>query len=251
MREHLAKLGLSDGFPAGAKEAGAKQKREDKEKDKEADENEGYLTPGVPELKGARLWIANYSIPKAKSRVNAAKRRREHPTPNYHKDTSKESFTRFLNTTSEIGDERPMSAIGFAPNSRFIATGGWSGSCKLWEITDISTCRHTTTFRGHAERIHDLAFHPRATLDLPATVVNFATASSDRTVRCWSLASEEASNGTSNNSDASNNNVNSKLTTDNPLKYLISLAALSGHEDRVNGVEFHPSGRYSCSLLSL
>jgi U4/U6 small nuclear ribonucleoprotein PRP4 len=239
LRDHLAKLGVSDGFPAGTKEAGSKQKREDRDKDRDQqDDNEGYLTPGVPELKGARLWIASYSIPKAKARVSAAKRRREQPPPTNFKDSTKESFSRFINSTSEIGDERPMSAIGFAPNSKFIATGGWSGSCKLWEISG-STCRHITTFRGHSERIHDLAFHPRATLDLSPSVVNFATSSSDRTVRCWSLASDDEANGNGNSND----------TAPDALKYLISLASLTGHEDRVNGVEFHPSGRYigSCS----
>lgn len=240
LREHLARLGVSDGFPAGAKEVGGKQKREDRDKDKDQqDENEGYLTPGIPELKTARLWIANYSIPKAKARVNASKKRRENPPSTQHKDHTKESFTRFVNSTSEIGDERPLSAIGFAPNSRLIATGGWSGSCKLWHIDGISTCKHTTTLRGHNERIHDVAFHPRATLDLSPTLVNFATSSSDRTIRCWGLGSEDASNGNSNG------NVNSSES----LQYLSALATLTGHEDRVNAVEFHHSGRYlgSCS----
>lgn len=207
------------------------------------------------------MWIASYSIPRAKARVNAAKRRREQPTSpasNYHKEVAKESFSRFVNSTSEIGDERPLSAITFAPNSKVIATGGWSGSCKLWEITG-TTCHHTTTLRGHSERIHDLAFHPRATLDLAPTVVNFATCSSDRTVRCWSLAPEDEAmtNGNSNGNNVNNNNTNNinnnndnnnKATTEHPLKYILALASLTGHEDRVNGVEFHPSGRYPFNL---
>jgi U4/U6 small nuclear ribonucleoprotein PRP4 len=241
LRDHLAKLGVSDGFPAGTKEAGSKQKREDRDKDQQ-DENEGYLTPGVPELKGARLWIASYSIPKAKARVSNAKRRREQPPSTHYKDSTKESFSRFVNSTSEIGDERPLSAIGFAPNSRLIATGGWSGSCKLWEISGVSTCCHTTTLRGHSERIHDLSFHPRATLDLSPTVVNFATSSSDRTIRCWGLSSEDTVNGSSN--DIATN------TPSDTLNYLTSLASLTGHEERVNGVEFHPSGRYPIFIRS-
>eukprot|EP00026_Physarum_polycephalum_P005729 Phypoly_transcript_05767.p1 GENE.Phypoly_transcript_05767~~Phypoly_transcript_05767.p1 ORF type:complete len:548 (+),score=69.58 Phypoly_transcript_05767:132-1775(+) len=243
LRDHLARLGIADGFPTGTKEAG-KQKREDKDKDQQDEKDEGYLTPGIPELKTARLWLASYSIPRAKTRIAGAKRRREQPSAPYQKDSTKESFSRFVNSTSEIGDERPLSAIGFAPNSRIIATGGWSGSCKLWEISDVSTCRHTTTLRGHNERIHDLSFHPRATLDLSPTIVNFATSSSDRTVRCWGLASEETANGTN-----LNGNISTTSGVPDTLQYITSLASLSGHEDRVNGVEFHPSGRYigSCS----
>jgi len=241
LREHLAKLGVADGFPAGtAPTGGAKQKREDRDT-----EEEGYLTEGVPELKAARMRIASYSIPRAKSRIASSKRRRENPVPPQDRNEMKESFTRFANVTSEIGDERPMSAIGFSPDSQLIFTGGWSGSSKLWQIdaSGIPSCRHTTTLRGHSERVHDVAFHPKATLELSPTVLNFVTSSSDRTIRCWSLV---PSDSTANNSNG-NNNINSKLNTD--LVYNTALASLTGHEDRINGVEFHPSGRYlgSCS----
>jgi U4/U6 small nuclear ribonucleoprotein PRP4 len=248
LREHLAKLGVSDGFPVTAKEGAGKQKREDRDKDQQED-NEGYLTEGIPELKAARIWIAGYSIPKAKLRIAAAKRRREQPQTQavHSKEISKDSFARFVNATSEIGDERPLSAIGFAPNSNLIATGGWSGSCKLWEISGISTCRHTTTFRGHSERIHDVAFHPKSTIDLSPQVVNFATCSSDRTVRLWGLASDEASTNDSTTSNNNNNNINSKSSSG--LSYITTMASLTGHEDRVNNVEFHPSGRYPVFIL--
>lgn len=251
-------MDITDGFPAGAKEQANKIKREERE----SAEAEAYLTEGTPELRAARLWIASHSIPKAKSRIAAAKRKREHPTHplslpaanlnnNNHLSPQQQaaSFARFINTTSEIGDERPLVAIGFAPNSRTVATGAWSGMCKLWEISAMpgggATCRHVASLRGHSERIHDLSFHPLASLSLSPSVVNFATCSSDRTARLWGLApsSNDASqsNGSSSTTD---NHTNTTVDTSASISYLSPLATLTGHEDRVNGIGFHPSGRY-------
>lgn len=234
LREHLARLGISDGFPAGHKDSG-KIKRDAKDQ-----EDEAYLTEGPPDLKAARLFIASYSIPRARSRITSAKRKREtassssnggtHP-PAHDKAWMKASFGRFVNATSEIGDERPLVSIAFAPNSRVVATGAWSGLCKLWSIDALSLCRHSHSLRGHTERIHDLAFHPKSTINLEPTVVNFATCASDKTAKLWSLQSD----------DTSTTDTDSK----NPISYLSPLATLTGHIERVNGVGFHPSGRYT------
>ncbi len=160
----MAKLGVSEGFPVGWKES-KRERKEDKD-----EENEAYLTEGTPELKPARMWIASYSIARSKERLASTKRKRDDEAERAQhvaeKEQHKANFSKFINVTSEIGDERPLTAMGFSPDSLKIATGAWSGSCKLWNITSSSTCSHTVTLRGHTERIHDLSFHPLSCLNL-------------------------------------------------------------------------------------
>lgn len=52
---------------------------------------------------------------------------------------------RFGNIGSQIGDERPISQVRFAPNNKILATGSWSGTVKLWNVPACTTIR---TLRG-------------------------------------------------------------------------------------------------------
>lgn len=52
---------------------------------------------------------------------------------------------RFSNIGSQIGDERPISQVRFAPNNKILATGSWSGTVKLW---NVPACTTTRTLRG-------------------------------------------------------------------------------------------------------
>ena len=51
----------------------------------------------------------------------------------------------FSNLGSQIGDERPISLVRFAPNGETLATGSWSGSVKLW---NVPACTPIRTLRG-------------------------------------------------------------------------------------------------------
>lgn len=208
LRELLAKLNIPDLIVPTS----SKRRAEEKE------ELEAYLTEGVPELRVARQHIAEYSIMKAKQRILGAKRKRETMVPD---GDTRANFSNFSNTSSEIGDERPLTAICFAPSSKLLATGSWSGLCKLW---DADTCKHRATLRGHRDRIHAISFHPQADISLPRHLASFATCSSDCTVSLWPIAPEDSK--------------------EDNFTHLVSL---KGHTERVNCVGFHPTGNYLAS----
>jgi len=64
-------------------------------------------------------------------------------------DVRKRVYTRlktYGNLGSQIGDERPISQVRFSPDSKYLATGSWSGGVKIW---NIPACDVAHTLRGH------------------------------------------------------------------------------------------------------
>ena len=85
---------------------------------------------------------------------------------------------------SQIGDERPISIVRFAPNNKILATGSWSGTVKLW---NVPSCTPIRALRGHSDRIGGVAWHPQATLSQGGEVVNLASGGGEGSVNLWSL----------------------------------------------------------------
>jgi len=52
---------------------------------------------------------------------------------------------KFSNLGSQIGDERPIAQVRFAPNNEILATGSWSGTVKLW---NVPACTEIRALRG-------------------------------------------------------------------------------------------------------
>ncbi|KAG6854037.1 hypothetical protein C0991_011242 [Blastosporella zonata] len=121
---------------------------------------------------------------------------------------------KFANLGSQIGDERPISQVRFAPNNEILATGSWSGTVKLW---NVPACTPIRTLRGHDDRVGGVAWHPQATLTQEKGLVNLASGGGEGSVNLWSLES------------------------DSPI------SIMKGHQDRVCRVAFHPSGSYVAS----
>ena len=72
------------------------------------------------------------------------------------------------------GHKGYISAIAFTPDSKFLATGSWDKTVRLW---DTATGALRSTLQGHGERVDGIAFSPKGQL---------ASASPrDRTVRLW------------------------------------------------------------------
>ncbi len=67
---------------------------------------------------------------------------------------------------SQIADTRPISWCSFSPDSKMLATGSWSGLCKLWSVPD---CKELLVMRGHQANVGSIVFSPRATIDLVKT----------------------------------------------------------------------------------
>ncbi|KII87359.1 hypothetical protein PLICRDRAFT_42987 [Plicaturopsis crispa FD-325 SS-3] len=184
--------------------------------DESEEEEEEFYSPGSLELLEARRRLAEYSLPRAQQRI--AQQRIDSKMPlGSILDIRKRVFAevkKYANLGSQIGDERPISQVRFAPNNTTLATGSWSGTVKLW---NVPACTPIKSLRGHNDRVGGVAWHPEATLSQGEDLVNLASGAGDMNVHLWSLNSESP------------------------------LAVLKGHQDRVCRVDFHPTGDYVAS----
>jgi len=185
-----------------------------------AEEEEEFYTPGIPQLRDARIEIAHYSLPRAKARV--AFQRDEHSISLRqhikYRTAIKERLQGFELYGSQVAADRPVGVARFSPNGKYIAAGNWTGGIKLLDVPNLE---EKQVYRGgHTDRVTGVSWSPRATIsgsNVSTSSVNFASGGGGGNVQLWSL----------------------DQTT--------PLATLSGHNGRVCRVEFHPSGRYLAS----
>ncbi|KAI9464261.1 U4/U6 snRNP-specific spliceosomal protein [Russula earlei] len=180
------------------------------------DEAEEFYSPGSLDLLEARRRLAEFSLPRAQKRVAQQKLDSKLPLSRII-DIRKRVFAdvkTFSNLGSQIGDERPISLVRFAPNGQILATGSWSSSVKLW---NVPACTPIRTLRGHGDRVGGVAWHPQATLTQSVDSVNLVSGAGDACVNMWSLSSETP------------------------------ISVMKGHQDRICRVAFHPSGNYIAS----
>ena len=90
---------------------------------------------------------------------------------------------KIANLGSQIGDERPISQVRFAPNNEILATGSWSGTVKLW---NVPACTPIRSLRGHTDRVGGVAWHPQATLSQSPSLVNVVSGGGEGSVNLWS-----------------------------------------------------------------
>lgn len=191
-----------------------KKQQEEKQEVKEKLTQKTWYHEGTENLKKAREWIVSYSIPKAKTRLDRARKDKEEPASlkNAKKQEQYKKLRSLNINCSQIGDTRPLSFCQFSPDSKMLATSSWSGLCKLWSVPD---CELIRTLRGHNCNVGAIVFHPQATLSQSDTSVCMASCSTDGTVKLWDLKSDEP------------------------------IADLEGHAPhRVSRLAFHPSGRF-------
>jgi U4/U6 small nuclear ribonucleoprotein PRP4 len=175
---------------------------------------ETWYHEGSSQLRSARFWIAKYSLPIAKQRVEQQKQRSmENKTVvNAEKQELFKSLRSCEIVSSQIGDTRPVSSCVFSPDDKLLATSSWAGLCKLWSVHSLQPL---CTYRAHNANVGCITFHPQATLGLSEESVNLASCGIDGSVFLWALRSSE------------------------PLR------SIKGHEPhRVAKVQFHPSGRF-------
>ncbi|XP_065653332.1 U4/U6 small nuclear ribonucleoprotein Prp4-like [Hydra vulgaris] len=175
--------------------------------------NEIWYHEGPLSLYEARLFIANYSIPRTRDRLRKTKedlKKLESVTAAKVQEVHRKTQS-LVNFCSQIGDNRPLSYCQFSPDSSLLATSSWSGLCKLWSVPEGNEIR---VLRGHNERVGGIIFHPRATIDLDPSLVNMVSCSVDGSVQLWNLQDEEP------------------------------LGKIDCHDKRVSSVAFHPSGRF-------
>jgi len=223
LRDILSRRGIDNAMPSNWSHAGAISGPVSESKgaaEKEPDEL--FYTEGIPQLKAARLAIALYSLPRAKERLARAKLIKQRDDADgglaaqqeaAEKQKIHESFNGFLNISSQVGDDRPLGFVQFAPDSEHLITTSWGGAAKLWKASDCSLVKN---FKGHTDRCTSMIYHPQAATQSPSSC-NLASSGADCKVMIWSLDSET------------------------PIE------TFTGHEHRVNRVAFHPSGRYVAS----
>ncbi|KAK1232913.1 hypothetical protein PQX77_003926 [Marasmius sp. AFHP31] len=189
---------------------------EEESSEESEEEEEEFYSPGSLELLEARRKMAQYSLPRAQTRI-AQQRIDSRMELGRVVEIRKKVFAevkKFANLGSQIGDDRPISQVRFAPNNQILATGSWSGTVKLW---NVPACTPIRSLRGHSDRVGGVAWHPGATLSQGPDLVNLASGAGEGNVNLWSLNSETP------------------------------ISVLQGHQDRVCRVAFHPSGDYLAS----
>lgn len=76
---------------------------------------------------GSYVFITDYSLPRAKQRLNEA--RKEQELPEATRTARRQELQKKLQAVSiycsQIGDTRPISYCQFSPDSKFLATASW------------------------------------------------------------------------------------------------------------------------------
>ncbi|XP_017783416.1 PREDICTED: U4/U6 small nuclear ribonucleoprotein Prp4 [Nicrophorus vespilloides] len=187
---------------------------EEEKKQMSYNQESTWYHEGPDSLKTARLWIAEYSLPRAKERLEEARSLADLPSATRTAKTQEiQKRLQVLSIySSQVGDTRPISFCQFSPNSELLATGSWTGLCKIWSVPN---CELKQTLKGHTHQIGAIIFHPQATLTQDKSICNMASCAADGSVKLWDFKSDEP------------------------------IADIEGHmPHRVSRIAFHPSGRF-------
>lgn len=176
-------------------------------------EESTWYHEGPDSLRKARFWIAHYSLPRAKMRLEQSRELLNIPT-----DTKacrmvelQKKIQGLVPICSQVGDVRPISNCAFNADSSLLVTASWSGQCKLWSVPD---CELVQTLSGHSCNVGGVAFRQNVKKDA-VNEVAMASGASDGSVKLWAFGQEEA------------------------------IADINGHmPHRVSKLAFHPSGRF-------
>ncbi|XP_047518708.1 U4/U6 small nuclear ribonucleoprotein Prp4 [Pieris napi] len=195
---------------------------------------------GPPELRESRLWIARYSLPRAKERLMKA--REELKLSGSIRAAAKQESQRRASAMtiycSQIGDARPISFCRFSNDSQMLITSSWSGLIKVWSVPD---CKLLQTLTGHTCNVSSAVFHPDAAV--PHHFTRMIDNDSDQ--QNSMDIGEEVSKSVTMASSSYDGNVHLwNFASDKPM------ASLEGHSpSRVARVEFHPSGRFLAATV--
>ncbi|XP_039762412.1 U4/U6 small nuclear ribonucleoprotein Prp4 [Pararge aegeria] len=200
---------------------------------------------GPPQLKDARLFIARYSLPRAKRRLTKARDELQlaGSIRAAAKQESQRKATAMAIYCSQIGDTRPISFCRFSSDSQMLITSSWSGLVKVWSVPD---CIPLQTLKGHTCNVSAATFHPRAVLPSHwrQKIEQEKEKKEDDSIEVMDT-SDEISESCQMASCAYDGSVHLwNFKSDAPL------ASLSGHSPRrVSRVEFHPSGRFLATTV--
>lgn len=178
------------------------------------DDTTVWYHQGPETLATARMWIAEFSLSRAKVRLERTRKLYE-TVPTALRKAKLQEYHKILRGTtlmcSQVGDVRPLTMCRFSPDGAQLATSSWSGLCRIWSLPD---CNMVANLRGHTAPACAIVWHPQARLQSEQQLA-LASSAQDGSVKLWSLDSEEP------------------------------LADIEGHAPhRVSRLAFHPSGRF-------
>lgn len=197
----------------GENAIGQKIVEEEERKQLQKEQETTWYHEGPDALRSARIWIAHYSLPRARDRLEQAREVRElaSSTKAGRMVELQKKLQSLTLECSQVGDTRAISQCVFSPDSSMLLTSSWTGMCKVWSVPD---CKHLQTLRGHCMNASSVAFRPGVHRD-EDNIVSMASSDVEGIVKLWSYSSEE------------------------------SIADISGHvPNRVARLAFHPSGRF-------
>uniref|UniRef100_A0A7E4W8Q9 SFM domain-containing protein n=1 Tax=Panagrellus redivivus TaxID=6233 RepID=A0A7E4W8Q9_PANRE len=176
------------------------------------DNNSTWYHAGPPELRSARVFIADFSLPRAKARLAAAAERAKRPTS--EKALRRQELHKWFHSVNLYGTQtagtRAVSFCEFSPDSKHLITSSWCGQTQIWSVPRLEK---EAQLIAHTDQVSCARFHPLAYRDSPSTLT---AASSDHAghVYLWAADSSEP------------------------------LAELEAHNTRVSRLAFHPSGKF-------
>ncbi|XP_055523977.1 U4/U6 small nuclear ribonucleoprotein Prp4 [Wyeomyia smithii] len=190
-----------------------KSAKDDDKKQLQKEQESTWYHEGPESLRIARIWLANYSLPRAKARLEEASELLKLPssTKAGRMVELQKRIQSLAPQCSQVGDVRPITNCCFNSESNLLLTSSLSSMCKVWSVPD---CNLVQTLRGHQFYVSAIAFRPDVSSDSKGEVA-MASGCYDGTVKLWSFDSEEA------------------------------VADINGHvPHRVSRLAFHPSGRF-------
>jgi len=123
-------------------------------RDRQPAAEQTWYHPGPPALKECREYLVQYSIPRARDRLERERESKggiAEPSPALRKMTM---------IASQTADSRPISSVRFSPDGASVATGSWSSMVQVWPVAGGTAA----TLRGHTAQVDAVAWHPSATL---------------------------------------------------------------------------------------
>uniref|UniRef100_A0AC34GR54 Pre-mRNA processing factor 4 (PRP4)-like domain-containing protein n=1 Tax=Panagrolaimus sp. ES5 TaxID=591445 RepID=A0AC34GR54_9BILA len=174
--------------------------------------NKTWYHEGPPELLDGRIFIADYSLPRAQRRLQVALERSKKPTS--EKALRRQELHKWIHSIQLHGSQtaglRAVSFCEFSPDSKHIITSAWCGQTSIWSIPDL---KKEIQLLGHSDQVGCARFHPLAYKDSTSTLTA-ASCDYDGRALLWAADKEEP------------------------------LTELEAHGTRVSRLAFHPSGRF-------
>lgn len=126
VRLYINTLGIFFCFRIG-EDAVIRREAEEERKLFEKDQETTWYHEGPETLRIARLWIAEYSLPRSKARLEEARKMVDisAATKTAKMQEMQKRIQALSIYSSQIGDVRPISYCQFSPNSKLLATASW------------------------------------------------------------------------------------------------------------------------------